>query len=104
MPPPRSTWRAQRSRTKPIGADFGRLGTALRFISRSMSIARISAAAAGTLWKTNASRKAGAQRRMPASRIMLAEHLVGIKLFPPRPRPRLRDGREEAVPRDYRGD
>ena len=35
---------------------------------------------------------------------MLAEHLVGIKLFRPRQRHRLRDGREEAVPRDYRGD
>jgi hypothetical protein len=32
---------------KPIGADFGRLDKALRFISRSTSIARISAAAAG---------------------------------------------------------
>jgi hypothetical protein len=35
---------------------------------------------------------------------VLAEHLVGIKLFRPRQRHRLRDGREEAVPGDYRGD
>src|SRR6185437_11167597 len=102
MPPPRSTWRAQRSRTKPIGADFGRLGTALRFISRSMSIARISAAAAGTPWKT----KAIEESRSPTTdaSIVFTEHLVGIKLFRPRQRPGLRDGREEAVPGDYRGD
>jgi hypothetical protein len=36
--------------------------------------------------------------------IMPAEHPVDIKLFRPRQRHRLRDGREEAVPRDYRGD
>ena len=36
--------------------------------------------------------------------IVLAEHLVGIELFRPRQRLGLRDAREEAVPRDYRGD
>ena len=35
---------------------------------------------------------------------MLAEHLVGIKLFRPRQCLGLLDAREEAVPRDYRGD
>jgi hypothetical protein len=34
---------------------------------------------------------------------MLAKHLVGIELFRPRQRSGFRDGREEAVPRDYRG-
>ena len=33
MSSPRSTWRAQRCRMKPIGADFGKLGAALRFIA-----------------------------------------------------------------------
>ena len=36
--------------------------------------------------------------------IVLAERLVGIKLFRPRQRRSLRDGLEEAVPGDYRGD
>jgi hypothetical protein len=33
---------------KPVGADFGRLGVAASFMSRSMSMARSSEAAAGT--------------------------------------------------------
>ena len=36
--------------------------------------------------------------------IVLAEHLVGVELFRPCQRLGLRDSREEAVPRDYRGD
>ena len=36
--------------------------------------------------------------------IVLAERLVGIKLFRPRQRRSLRDGLDEAVPGDYRGD
>ena len=36
--------------------------------------------------------------------IVLAEHLVGVELFRARQRLGLRDSREEAVPRDYRGD
>src|SRR5712671_5362303 len=102
MPPPRSTWRAQRSRMKLIGADFGRVSTARRFISRRMSIARMSAAAAGTPWKTKASRKVGSPTADAG--IVLDEHLVGIKLFRPRQCLGLLDAREEAVPGDYRGD
>jgi hypothetical protein len=64
-------------------------------------MARMSAAAAGTLWKTSVK-----ESRSPTADagIVLAEHLVGIEFFRPRQRLGLRDSREEAVPRDYRGD
>jgi len=61
-----STCRAHRSRMKPVGADFGRLGLAAPFMSRSMSTARSSEAAAGTPWKVKVAKKAGVQRRTPA--------------------------------------
>src|SRR6516162_3876914 len=101
MPPLRSTWRAQRCRTKLIGADFGSVSTALRFISRSMSTARMSAAAAGTPWKTKASRKVGAnggcrhsaRRASGRHRTLPTAQCLGLL-----------DAREEAVPGDYCGD
>ena len=49
------TCRAQRPRTKLIGADFGKLDAAILFMPRSMSMARSSGAAAGTPWNANAS-------------------------------------------------
>jgi hypothetical protein len=51
---------------KPVGADFGRLGVAAPFMSRSMSMPRSSEAAAGTPWKVKVAKKAGVQRRTPA--------------------------------------
>src|SRR5712691_2960349 len=102
MPPPRSTWRAQRSRTKLIGVDFGRVSTALPFISRSMSI---------SAHERRRSRHTLEDEGIEESRsptadasIVLAEHLVGIELFRPRQRLGLLDARKEAVPGDYRGD
>ncbi len=53
-------------RTNPVGADFGKADLPARFISRSASMALMSEADAGTLSNSNASRKAGDQRRMPA--------------------------------------
>jgi hypothetical protein len=58
-----STNGAQRCRTKPVGADFGRVDASVRFASRSTSIARKSEADAGTLSNLKASRKPGDQRR-----------------------------------------
>ena len=46
--------------------EYRGLSTVALFISRSVSMARSSEAAAGTLWKAKVARKAGAQRRMPA--------------------------------------
>jgi len=66
MTPPGITSAAQRCRTNPVGADFGRVDLPARFASRSTAMARISEAHAGTLSNSNASRNAGDQRRMPA--------------------------------------
>jgi hypothetical protein len=87
---------------KLIGTDFGRVSTAFRFISRSMSIARMSAAAAGTPWKTKASRESPSPTADAG--IVLAEHLVGIELFRPRQCLGVAGPREETIPGDYRGD
>lgn len=64
--PPASTCRAHRSRMKPVGADFCKLSVVAVFMSRSISMARSSDAAAGTPWKANVARKAGDQRRTQA--------------------------------------
>ena len=64
MAPPASTCRAHRSRMKPVGADF--CSVVAVFMSRGISMARGSDAAAGTPWKANVARKAGDQRRTPA--------------------------------------
>jgi hypothetical protein len=66
MAPPGMTCAAQRCRTNPVGADFGRLDFSERFASRSTSTARISEADAGTLSNAKASKNAGDHRRTPA--------------------------------------
>lgn len=55
-------------------------------------MARMSGAAAGTPWKTNASRNVGAQ------------HMIGVKLLRARQRFSLGYRRAETVPRNDRGD
>src|SRR5208282_2012751 len=95
------TCRAQRPRTKLIGADFGTLDAPVLFMLRSMSMARSSGAAAGTPWNANASRKAG--RPAPQAGIVLGQHLVGVEVIRPGQRFCLGDSRAEAVPRNDLG-
>ena len=82
MMPPGRTCGAQRCRTNPVEADFGKADLPARFISRSASMALMSEADAGTLSNSECFEEGG--RPAPNAGIALAENLVGVKLLWPR--------------------
>ena len=101
MAPPGSTCRAHRSRTKPVGADFGKLSVAAVHLAQHLDGAHQRGGGRHAL-----EGEGGEESRRPApdAGIMLAEHLVGVELLRARQRLRFGDGRAEALPRDHRGD
>jgi hypothetical protein len=88
---------------KPVGADFGGLGVAASFMSRSMSRARSNEATYGWYALEREGREKG-RRPAPHAGVMLAQHLVRIEFLRSRQHLCFGDGGAEALPRDHRRD